>query len=258
MGMKPYTKLVWSDEFDRPGRPDPAKWRAETGFIRNEEEQYYTDRPENLRVEDGCLVIEARREIHPNARHRAEATDWRESRALASVTSASLVSAAPHRWNRGRIEVRAKIPQALGTWPAIWMIGHADPHEPWPDCGEIDIMEAVGHSPDHVFSTIHTGRYNHRCKTEKQKALALPGLADDFHVYRLDWSPSVLQFFVDDRPLFEYEKESDDPAVWPYDRPHDLRLNLAIGGSWGGQKGIDTGAFPHRMLVDYVRIFCPT
>lgn len=238
-------KLVWSDEFDQPGRPDPARWTYERGLVRNGEAQYYTvDRPENARVENGLLVIEARRE------------DWPPDRKRASYTSASLTTKDRHAWAGGRIEARAKIPAARGTWPAIWMLGTNIPSVGWPACGEIDILEAVGHERDKVFGNLHTKRYNHRDGTAHGAATRVPDLAADFHLFAVEWFPDRIDFLVDDRRYFSVAKQpGDGPAEWPYDRPHYLILNLAIGGSWGGQKGIDETAFPQRFLIDYVRVY---
>lgn len=230
--------LVWSDEFDRDGLPDPAKWGYEVGMIRNNELQFYTKaRAENARVEGGNLVITARKEDFKGA----------------TSTSASLNTRATFPFTYGRVEVRAKLPTGRGTWPAIWTLG-VD-HETWPACGEIDIMEFVGFDPGVIHANIHTKAYNHVQKTGKGSSTRIPDASETFHVYAIEWSPTHLHFYVDDIRYFTYANDSTGPAAWPFDRDHYLILNLAIGGAWGGQKGVDADAFPQRLEVDYVRVY---
>jgi beta-glucanase (GH16 family) len=248
-------RLVWADEFDRPGRPDPAKWTYEEGFVRNHESQLYTRRAENARVENGVLVLEARHERLANPRYRAGAADWQRSGEFTEYTSASLTTEGLASWRSGRVEVRAKLPAARGTWPAIWMLGVNHPRVGWPLCGEIDILEAVGYDPGVVHANIHTATYNHAQKTGKGASRKVEDLYGTFHVYALEWNAERLDFFVDDAKYFSYANEKTGTAVWPYDQPFYLILNLAIGGEWGGKRGIDERAFPQRMEVDYVRIY---
>jgi len=249
-------KLVWSDEFDRDGLPDPAKWTYEEGFVRNQEAQYYTRaRAENARVERGVLVLEARKEQFPNPRYEPGATSWQRGRQFAEYTSASVTTEGRAAWRYGRIEVRAKLPTGRGTWPAIWMLGVNRREVGWPRCGEIDIMENVGFDPDIIHANIHTEAYNHVKKTGKGASIRIEKPYADFHVYALEWTPERLDFFVDDQKYFSYNNEKTGPAVWPFDQPFYLILNVAIGGAWGGQKGIDDSIFPQRMEVDYVRVY---
>jgi beta-glucanase (GH16 family) len=232
--------LDWADEFDVPGLPDPAHWNYEEGLVRNNESQYYTrERLENARVENGSLVIEGRKEAFEGAEY----------------TSASLVTHGKHDWAYGRVEVRAKLPTGVGTWPAIWLLGSSIAEIGWPDCGEIDIMENVGYNPDMIYVNIHTKSYNHVLGTNKGGSLYLPKPYADFHIYALNWYPDRLDFFVDDELVFTYYNEGTGTDVWPYDAPHYLILNLAIGGSWGGTNGVDEKIFPQQMLVDYVRVY---
>ncbi len=229
-------KLVWSDEFNYTGHPDPAKWGYEHGFKRNNEAQFYTtNRLENARVENGNLVIEARKE------------DFEKGR----FTSASLITKGKASWTYGRIEVRAKIPVARGSWPAIWMLGTSGG---WPDKGEIDIMEAVGHETNKVFGTLHAGPKHDHSRGGKT---TVPDLGADYHVFAAEWFPDRIDFFVDDQKYMSANKETDKQALpeWPFDAPEYLLMNIAIGGAWGGKKGIDETAFPQRMLVDYVRVY---
>ena len=228
---------VWQDEFDRDGLPDPARWDYEVGRVRNKEAQYYTrDRAANARVENGVLIIEAHREPYQGANY----------------TSASLTSRA--NWIYGRIDVRAKLPKGRGTWPAIWMLGTAIREVGWPDCGEIDIMEHVGFDPGRIHANIHTKAYNHVQRTNKGNAVLVSAPDEGFHVYSAMWTPDQISMSVDRREYFTFPREAGGNAVWPFDKHHYLILNLAIGGSWGGQKGIDDGAFPARFEIDYVRI----
>jgi beta-glucanase (GH16 family) len=257
----PGWKLVWSDEFDTDGPPDPKKWNYETGFVRNAELQYYTNaRLENARVEKGCLVIEARKEHFANPNHESNASakekDWNKSKEFAEYTSASLTTANSASWTYSRIEVRAKIPKGRGTWPAIWTLGTDINKIGWPACGEIDILENVGFDPDGIHTTVHTGAYNHVKKTAKGHREQIKNPFDDFHVFAVEWTKKAIDFIVDDKKVFSFENDGKgDPATWPYDKPEYLILNLAIGGGWGGAKGVDDSIFPQKFLIDYVRVY---
>ena len=234
----PAGALVWNDEFDANGLPDASRWNYERGFIRNKEQQYYTERrTENARVENGMLVIEARKESHAGAEY----------------TSASLTSRAS--WTYGRIEVRAKLPKGRGTCPAIWTLGVNIRDAGWPACGEIDIMEHVGFDPGRIHATVHTRAYNHVQGTNKGNSIPIAGADDEFHVYEATWTPQQISMAVDGQRYFTFEKEPGGTAVWPFDQPQYLILNLAIGGTWGGRQGIDDSAFPARYLIDYVRVY---
>jgi beta-glucanase (GH16 family) len=233
-------ELVWADEFDEPGRPDPEKWTPEVGYVRNGEAQYYTrDRAENARIEDGKLILEARRD------------HWDGK----PITSASLTTKGRKSFRYGRIEARARIPTGRGTWPAIWMLGENIKAVGWPACGEIDILENVGFDPRRIHANIHCKAYNHMKKTGKGNALTARAPWEDFHIYAVEWYEDRIEFFFDDTRYFVYRKESDDPAVWPFAQPQFLLVNLAIGGGWGGVKGIDETLFPHRYEIDYVRYY---
>ncbi len=232
--------LVWSDEFDKPGLPDPSKWGYEVGMLRNHELQYYTkERLENARVEDGHLVIEGRKEPYEQAQY----------------TAASLRTKGKASWTSGRIAVRAKLPTGQGTWPAIWLLGEDQERRGWPACGEIDIMENVGFDPDVIHANIHTKRYNHVLKTNKGGKLTVPKPHADFHVYRLDWTQERMDFYVDDQKCFTYQNDGTGRDSWPFDQPHYLILNLAIGGDWGGREGVDDSIFPQKYYIDYVRVY---
>jgi beta-glucanase (GH16 family) len=253
--------LVWSDEFDRPGLPDPAKWIYEKSYIRNHERQYYTRaRPENARVESGRLIIEARKERYPipgpprstKAQGRSRGAPAADA---AEYTSASLTTRGKAAWTYGRIEVRAQLPSGRGTWPAIWTLGTDIDQVGWPRCGEIDIMEFVGYEPGTIHANVHTAKYNHAKKTNKGDRIAVADASEAFHVYAVEWDDRKIDFFVDARKYFTYTNEGSGRDAWPFDRAQYLNLNLAIGGDWGGQKGIDERIFPQRYLIDYVRVY---
>jgi beta-glucanase (GH16 family) len=232
--------LVFADEFDGAGAPDPAKWGYELGYIRNKEAQFYTSRTGNVRVEGGNLVIEARKEAHEGF----------------AYTSASLNTRGRFEFLYGRVEVRAKLPAGRGAWPAIWTLGTNRGEVRWPACGEIDIMENVGFDPLRIHASVHTAAYNHVAGTQKTSIVTLPASpSDDFHVYAMEWRPERIDVFMDGKQYFTFANEGTGNDAWPFDKPQYLLINLAIGGMWGGQKGIDDGSFPQRYLVDYVRIY---
>ena len=251
-------ELVWSDEFDKSGLPDPSKWVHEEGFIRNHELQYYTKgRSENARVADGMLLLEARKERFKNPAYDpgvAGGDNWKRAREQAEYTSASITTRGKAAWTCGKIEVRAKLPTGKGMWPAIWMLG-LDRSQGWPACGEIDIMENVGFDPDVIHANIHTKKYNHVMGTNKGSRITIPKPYEDFHNYSIEWYPDRIDFFVDGQKYFTYGNEGTGADAWPYDKDHYLILNIAVGGDWGGQQGIDDSIFPQQMVVDYVRVY---
>jgi len=257
---RPGWKLVWSDEFDYEGAPDPKKWGYETGFVRNGELQYYTDaRSENARVEKGTLIIEARKEHFANPKFEAGAKgDWNKTKSHAEYTSASLTTEKIASWTYGRVEVKAKLPTGKGTWPAIWMLG-TNIHEAgvsWPKCGEIDIMENVGFDPDGIHTTIHTAAYNHVKHTQKGHREEIKKPFDDFHVYAIEWTKKAIDFFVDDKKVFTFENDGKgNVETWPYDKPEFLILNFAVGGGWGAAKGMDDSIYPQKYYIKYVRVY---
>ena len=246
--------LIWSDEFDYTGPPNEAKWNYEKGFVRNRELQYYTSaRKENARVENGHLVIEARKEIWPNPDYRDDASSrrWQRSRKAADYTSASLITKDKASWTYGRIEVKAKLPTGKG----VWMLGTNIREVGWPKCGEIDIMEYVGYDPNTVCANVHMAKYNHTKGTGKGSKIKADKPYASYHTYAVEWTPERMDFFFDEHKYFTFKNEHGGVDVWPFDQPHYLILNLAIGGSWGGQKGIDESIFPQKFLIDYVRVY---
>jgi beta-glucanase (GH16 family) len=155
----------------------------------------------------------------------------------------------------GKIEVRAKLPAGRGTWPAIWMLGNNREIAGWPACGEIDIMEHVGYDPDSIHGTIHTTAYNHMKGTQKGKAIFIKDPYTAFHTYSIEWTPEKIDFFVDDQLYNHIKNEHLSTNEWPFDQPFYFILNLAVGGNWGGKKGIDDSVFPAVMEVEYVRVY---
>lgn len=244
-------ELVFADEFDGEGMPDPDKWAYDThrnaeGWYNNELQYYADARPENVRVEGGNLIIEARRETL-------------DARAFGDYggqeyTSTRLYTQGKAAWTYGFYEIRAKLPCQRGTWPAIWMLPE-DPDVVWPEGGEIDIMEHVGYDPGVIHHSVHTKAFNFGRGTQKTTQYNLPTACEKFHRYQLLWTPDMLLFGLDDEPKFAFRKTRSGQSRWPFDEPMHLLLNIAIGGDWGGRKGVDDDALPARMEIDHVRVY---
>jgi beta-glucanase (GH16 family) len=249
-------RLIWSDEFSTPGLPDRSKWGYETGFIRNRESQFYTsERLENARVENGMLIIEGRKEKWPNPHYNPRvdaARNWRASAPFAEYTAASLITEGKASFLYGRIEVRAKLPQGKGVWPAIWMMGTNRPAIGWPRCGEIDIMEFVGKEPNTIHANVHFSKDGrHTSQGGKIKATAP---YDGFHIYALEWFPDRMDFYFDEHKYFTFDLDLAGAGPDnPFRKPHYLLINFALGGSWGGP--IDDTVLPQKYLIDYVRVY---
>jgi beta-glucanase (GH16 family) len=253
-------KLVWSDDFNYSGKPDKTKWTYNYGFIANQEKQYYTDSLKNVRAEEGYLVIEAHKEKIANKDHNNPAlkNTWAQYKAnidTALYTSARIITEDLAEWQYGRIEARAMLPKGRGMWPAIWMLSESRKEVGWPECGEIDIMEHVGYDNDTIHGTIHTKAYNHMKGTQKGKTIFIEKPNDEFHVFAIEWTPEKIDFMLDGVVYNHIENEHKTTAEWPFDQKFYLILNVAVGGGWGGRKGIDESIFPQRMVVDYVRVF---
>ncbi len=233
-------KLVFDEEFSKPGAIDSSRWSYNDGPVYNNELERYTSSPENSRVEHGNLVIIARNDG-------------------GKITSARIES--KKAWRYGYFEIRAKVPGGRGTWPAVWMLNDGlrskDPTKRmgWPQCGEIDIMEEVGYDPDSFHFSLHSGKINWMKKEQRTKAVIAKGGAGKYHVFGLDWRPTQIRFLLDGEEVYKCEKTSDDPGIWPFKDPFYMILNLAIGGNWGGAKGVDNTIFPSRYYLDYIRIY---
>jgi len=240
-------QLVWRDEFS--GRAlDRGKWRYDTfrnkqGWFNHEQQYYSAGRRENLRVRHGVLTIEARRETPSHL------PDWGGQR----YTSARILSNGPGA-TYGYYEIRAKLPCGRGTWPAVWML--PVDLKKWPDDGEIDIVEQVGWKPHEIVTSLHTKLFNHTIGTQRSAQRVVPTSCDAFHIYQLDWRPDSITIGVDNAGILRVlNDQPGGKGAWPFNVPFRLILNLAVGGDWGGAKGIDDAAMPQRMDVDYVRVW---
>jgi beta-glucanase (GH16 family) len=244
--------LVWSDEFSVNGNPDSANWGYESGFVRNEEAQWYQSN--NAWVENGCLIIEGRREQKANPNYVAGSSDWKTNRQYAQYTSSSLRTMSKRTWQYGRLEMRGRIKTQAGLWPAWWTLGVSGE---WPSCGEVDIMEYYG---GYV-------RANVACGTSTRWQAKWDGAAwevatfedkqwqEKFHLWRMDWTDQKIDLLLDDK-LVNTTNLADmlnADGTSPFRQAHYMILNLAIGGNAGGDPSGTT--FPTRFEVDWVRVF---
>jgi beta-glucanase (GH16 family) len=240
-------RLTWSDEFSGAAgaRPDARKWSAEIGGMGwgNKELEYYSDSTKNAYLDGhGSLVIKAIEETLGQ-----EFKCWYGP---CRYTSARLITKNKFVQAYGRFEARIKLPFGQGIWPAFWLLGEDIETVGWPACGEIDIMENIGREPAIVHGTIHGPGYS------GGKGIGSPySLADDYHVFAIEWEPQAIRFYVD-RKLYATRTPADLPAgaKWVYDHPFFILLNLAVGGAWPGDPDQAT-TFPQTMLVDYVRVY---
>lgn len=236
--------MVWSDEFES-AELNSEKWEVIVGDgcpdfcgFGNNELQYYSDREQNVRIENGNLII----------------TAFRDTLGTREYTSAKLITKRKGDWKYGRVEVRARVPQGRGTWPAIWMMPTMDKNK-WPLDGEIDIMEHVGYNQGMVYGAVHTEKYNGMRGTQKVDSIFLEDVSQNFHVYSLAWDENSLTWYVDDQKFQTFERNGDDYESWPFDKPFHLILNLAVGGNWGGKYGVDDSIWPQTLEVDWVRVY---
>lgn len=256
-------QLSWSDEFDYTGKPNPAIWDYEHGYLGfNEELQNYTDKSENVRVEAGRLILEAHLIDVDTQRSQEIVQALEGSNAKSSIlgsqefTSARLVTRGKKEFAHSRVEARARFTTGLGTWPAIWLLGDTA-KQPWPLCGEMDIMEHVGYLPNVVHSAVHSKESNFMNGTGVSDKVILEDVWTKFHTYAVEWDAEQIRYFVDDVCYHIIEKAERTDDDWPFmaDDQYHVILNIAVGGSWGGREGIDKSVFPQRMEVDYVRVF---
>lgn len=252
-------KLVFSDEFEGIGAPDPAKWRHEEGFVRNREPQWYARSLENACLQDGVLELTARRlpTPLPNPKFSADAPrgDWQRSRTHYAYTSGSIETKGLFSFRYGKVEVRARLPKGQGVWPAIWTLGTERRH---PDCGEIDIMEYVWSSPQTVWATLHFLGREKMPTARRSRGHTGPEVADgQWHTYGLEWDEKRMVFAFDGKPYFTWvlDLANRPDGTNPFRAPHYLKLNLALGDpcNWGGK--LEDGILPQTFSVDYVRVW---
>ena len=236
-------QLVWSDEFNGSSL-DESNWTPQIGGNGwgNQEAQYYTDRSENLRVENGCLVIEARKEQYEGNQY----------------TSARIYSKGKREFCYGKLEASISLPSGGGLWPAFWTLGNRGG---WPNCGEIDIMEYVGNAPNRILGTLHTVKDKYGSKSSRAYT-GLTNIENNFHVYGIEWTQEeksgkdVIRFYVDDVVYSEQVEEViDDDEYWPFNRPNYFIINMAVGGTLGGTINDAIWSSPRLMKVDWVRVY---
>lgn len=241
-----FTDLAFEDNFDTDGRIDETSWNYEIGDgvnnglpvgWGNNELQYYTDRPENIKVEDGVLHITALRENFQGA----------------SYTSARITTKNKVEQRYGRIEARIQLPWGQGLWPAFWMLGSNIDEVEWPQCGEIDIMEYRGQDPSTLIGSVHGPGYSAGNAVSKEYVLPNDRFDSGFHIFGIEWGPDYINFYVDD-VLYNQITPEDVDGEWVFDQPFYIILNVAVGGDFVGPVGANT-VFPQTMLVDYVRVY---
>jgi beta-glucanase (GH16 family) len=232
------TTPVWSDEFNTNGAPDSSKWTFEVGGSGwgNNELEYYTN-GNNAIVDSGVLKIIAKK----------------ESVGSRNYTSSRMITKNKGDWTYSRFEIRAKIPKGVGTWPAIWLLPTDNVYGGWPNSGEIDIMEHVGFDQDKIHFTVHNKAYNGG--NGKGAAVVIAGATNNFHIYSCEWTPAGIRGFIDGQPYFEYTNTNSGTDTWPYDQKFFMILNIAVGGNWGGQQGVDDTSFPATMEIDYIKVY---
>ena len=255
-----FNTITMQDEFDVAGAVNPAMWTFEIGDGTaqgipgwgNNELQYYTDRPENAIVEDGMLKIIARQEAFEGS----------------GYTSARIISQNLFEQQYGRFEARIKLPWGQGLWPAFWLLGNDCAENPWPNCGEIDVMEYLGDEPTVIFGSVHGPGYNGGDSVSKKYELQNERFDDEFHIFGVEWSPNRINFYVDDELYQSITPETiadeaaesidnsllDNAGDWVFNRPFFIIMNVAVGGNLPGPPNADT-VFPQTMYVDYVRVY---
>jgi len=255
-------KLVWSDEFNTEGKLDTSIWNYENGYARNEEAQWY--QADNANCTGGNLIIEARKEKdRKNPLYEAGSRDWRKKREFIEYTSSSVTTARKKEFLYGRFEVKARIPVAKGSWPAIWTLGSG---MQWPSCGEIDIMEYYHiKGVPHILANVAWGgdkRYDSNWDSEKIPYTHFTDKdskwADKFHIWRMDWDEQAIKLYLDDELLNEIPLSKTingliGQGTNPFQKKQYVLLNLAIGGNNGGE--IDDQALPMKYEIDYIRIY---
>lgn len=254
-------ELVWHDEFDGSGPLNSEIWKAEHGFVRNEEYQWY--QKENAYRQDGLLVLEAKLDSIPNPRYQEGSRDWKRNRPYAKYSSASVNTSGTFNFLYGRMEVRARIPAVIGSWPAIWTLGQKGE---WPSNGEIDIMEYyhVAGKPCILANAAWGNDRRYQAVWNSKKVPYEHFLQKDaywnekFHIWRMDWDEKFIRIYLDDELLNEIDlSKTVNGSIGdhqnPFHAPQYILLDLAIGGQNGGEPVVD--AFPMRYEIDYVRVY---
>lgn len=238
-----FTNLVLSEEFDTDGAPNNAIWGYDIGRgpngegWGNQELQYYTDRSDNVTVQNGVLLIAAREESFEGAQ----------------FTSARLLTKDLFEQRYGRFEARIRLPSGQGIWPAFWMLGADIDENPWPGAGEIDIMEYRGQEPSVLIGSVHGPGYSGGEAISKEFTLENDRFDTGFHIFGIEWGPEYVNFYVDD-VLYNQITPEDVTGEWVFDKPFYMLMNVAVGGSFVGSPNAET-VFPQTMLVDYVRVY---
>ena len=239
-----FTNLTFEDNFDTDGPVDAASWNIEMGIgdngWGNNELQYYTDRPENIKVEGGMLHI----------------TALQESFQGSAYTSARINTKGKVDQQYGRFEARMQLPWGRGVWPAFWLLGSNIDEVSWPQCGEIDIMEYRGQNPSTLIGTVHGPGYSAGESVSKEYNLDADRFDTGFHIFGIEWGPDYINFYVDD-VLYNQITPEDVDGEWVYDHPFFILLNVAVGGNFVGPPNANT-VFPQTLLVDYVRVYSRT
>ncbi|QDV74680.1 glycoside hydrolase family 16 protein [Botrimarina mediterranea] len=245
-------ELVWADEFDKDGVPNPANWDYEHGFVRNNELQWY--QPQNAMVDNGLLTIQAVRERRANPDYHVGSRSWATQRKSAEYTSASVITQGKREWLYGRFVMRAKIPTAPGMWPAFWTLGDGS----WPRCGEIDVMEY------YRGMVLANAAWQGEDRLVAWDAVRVPidqlgdaSWSDEFHLWRVDWTAARIDIYVDDRLINSIDSTVADGGGHegknPFRQPHYLLVNLAVGGQNGGDpSGVE---MPAKYVIDFIRVY---
>lgn len=233
--------LVWQDEFATAGAPNAAVWNFDTGTGSNgwgnNELQYYTNRPENIVVQNGVLKI----------------TAIKESYLGSAYTSARILTKGKYQKQYGRLEARIKMPYGKGLWPAFWLLGANSDTAIWPACGEIDVVEYLGSNPTTVFGTLHGPGYSGGAAISKSFTLPNNRFDNDFHIFGIEWGENYVNFYIDE-VLYNQITPAKVTGEWVFNRPFYIILNMAVGGNYPGSPNAET-VFPQSMLVDYIRVY---
>ena len=218
-------KLKWADEFNSKGLPSATNWTYDVGGTGwgNNESQFYTEADTtNVKVDQGFLSITARK----------------ADKGTMKFTSARLASRKKFDWKYGRVEVRAMLPKGKGIWPAIWMLPTDWKYGGWPKSGEIDVMEHVGYEPDTIHGTVHTEAFNHVINTQIGKATSVADLYSTYHIFAAEWFEDRIDFYVDDQKYLTFKNSGKGSKEWPFNEQFHLLMNVAVGGNWGGSRGL--------------------